>query len=260
MIPAALTALVRDHDVTQDDFSSLRFCRAGADKVSVELEDEFAALVGIPIDEGYGMTEVGLATVNPPSGVIKRGSIGPPVPGFSISIRDDDGAEVGAGTVGRGLDRSRRATRSDTGTTPTRPPRSSATDGSTPATSCTRTMTATSGSSAGRSRSSCTTARTSARSRSKARWPSTRASRSAGVVGIHDAVHGENVRAYVTVNEGADRPTSADLIEFVRARIGYKAPEEVVFLDEMPLNPTGKVDRVGLKRLAEDHLHPHLDS
>ena len=38
MIPAALTALVRDHDVTADDFASLRFCRSGADKVSRELE------------------------------------------------------------------------------------------------------------------------------------------------------------------------------------------------------------------------------
>ena len=30
-----------------------------------------------------------------------------------------------------------------------------------------------------------------------------------------------------------------------------------MFIDEMPLNPTGKVDRVTLKRMAEDHLHPH---
>jgi hypothetical protein len=30
-----------------------------------------------------------------------------------------------------------------------------------------------------------------------------------------------------------------------------------VILDEMPLNPTGKVDRKLLKRLAEEHLHPH---
>ena len=79
----------------------------------------------------------------------------------------------------------------------------------------------------------------------------------AGVVGIHDAVHGENVRAYVTLRPGAARPTSADLIVFCRDRVGYKAPEEIVFLDEMPLNPTGKIDRVGLKKMAEDHLHPH---
>jgi len=45
--------------------------------------------------------------------------------------------------------------------------------------------------------------------------------------------------------------------EFARAQVGYKAPEEIVFLDEIPLNPTGKVDQVALKRLTEDHLHPH---
>jgi len=55
----------------------------------------------------------------------------------------------------------------------------------------------------------------------------------------------------------AERPSSADLIVHCRDRVGYKAPEEVVVLDEMPLNPTGKIDRAGLKKLAEDHLHPH---
>jgi len=25
----------------------------------------------------------------------------------------------------------------------------------------------------------------------------------------------------------------------------------------MPPNPNGKIDRVGLKKMAEDHLHPH---
>jgi len=76
-------------------------------------------------------------------------------------------------------------------------------------------------------------------------------------VGIRDAVHGENVRVYVTVRDDRPRPTSHDLIAFARERIGYRAPEEVVFLDAMPLNPTGKIDRVGLKRMAEGHLHPH---
>ena len=80
MIPAALTALVRDHDVTPEDFASLRVCRAGADKVPLRLETEFSALAGIPIDEGYGMTEVGLATLNPPSGLIKAGLDRPPGP------------------------------------------------------------------------------------------------------------------------------------------------------------------------------------
>jgi acyl-coenzyme A synthetase/AMP-(fatty) acid ligase len=41
-----------------------------------------------------------------------------------------------------------------------------------------------------------------------------------------------------------------DLVRFARAR--HKAPEEIVFLDEMPLNATGKVDRVTLKKMAQE--------
>lgn len=107
MIPAALLALVRDHDATREDFAPLRVCRSGSDKVSTELLTEFAALAGFPIDEGYGMTEVGLATLNPPAGVIKQGSIGVPVDGFGISVRDEDGDEVEAERVGRVWLRSR---------------------------------------------------------------------------------------------------------------------------------------------------------
>ena len=59
MIPAALTGLVRDREVTGDDFGSLRLCHAAGDKVSPELGQEFTQLTGLPIHEGFGMTEVG---------------------------------------------------------------------------------------------------------------------------------------------------------------------------------------------------------
>jgi long-chain acyl-CoA synthetase len=77
---------------------------------------------------------------------------------------------------------------------------------------------------------------------------------SAGIIGVHDLVHGENVRAYVTLTQGAMRPTSQEPIRFARVRVGYKAPEEIVILDEMPLNATGKMDRVALKQMAEARL------
>ena len=32
---------------------------------------------------------------------------------------------------------------------------------------------------------------------------------SAGVIGIHDEIHGENVRAYITLREGAERPPTS---------------------------------------------------
>jgi long-chain acyl-CoA synthetase len=74
------------------------------------------------------------------------------------------------------------------------------------------------------------------------------------VIGIHDLVHGENVRAYITLTEGAERPAGQELIQFARARVGYKAPEEIVVLDEMPVTATGKLDRTYLKRIAEANL------
>ena len=44
------------------------------------------------------------------------------------------------------------------------------------------------------------------------------------------------------------------MIRFARARVGYKAPEEIVLLKDMPLNAAGKVDRVTLKHMAEERL------
>ena len=74
------------------------------------------------------------------------------------------------------------------------------------------------------------------------------------MIGIHDLVHGKNVRAYIMFKEGADRPTSQELSRFARSRVGYKAPDEIVVLDRMPFTATGKVDRTGLKRMAEANL------
>jgi long-chain acyl-CoA synthetase len=256
MIPAALSALVRDHDLQPGDFASLRICRAGADKVSTELLTEFAAAAGFPIVEGYGMTEVGLATLNPPSGVVKQGSIGPPIGGFSIAIRDEDGEPVEVGSVGRIWLRS-RSRMNGYWDAP------EATD------EVVRDEWLDSGDLAradddgylwffGRKKQVIVHDGSNISPLEiEGALGEHPAVALAGVVGVHDTVHGENVRAYVTLREGAERPSSADLIIFCRDRVGYKAPEEVVFLDEMPLNPTGKIDRVGLKRMAEDHLHPH---
>lgn len=50
----------------------------------------------------------------------------------------------------------------------------------------------------------------------------------AGVVGVHDLVHGENVIAYLTFRHGIVPPKAGELIEFARTQVGYKAPEEIV--------------------------------
>jgi long-chain acyl-CoA synthetase len=253
MLPAALIALVRDHAATRDDFASVRLCVSGGDKVSAELEREFTDLAGFPIDESYGMTEIGICNLNPPSGTNMLGSVGTLNPGYRASIRDEGGTELPIGAEGRlwikspcnmvGYWNRPDATAEtvkdgwlDTGDVMRadeagylwfcgRKKQIIVHDGSN---ICPQEV--------------------------EEALLEHDAVESAGVIGIHDLVHGENVRAYITLKEGATRPTSQELIGFARARVGYKAPEEIVVLDDMPLNATGKVDRVALKRLAEARL------
>ena len=257
MVPAALMALVRDHDLEPGDFSSLRVCRSGSDSVSAELLTEFAARAGFPIDEGYGMTEVGLATLNPPSGTIKQGSIGPPIAGYEIEVRDDGGDPLDDESVGRVFIKTRAVMR-----------------GYWEAPEATQEVLVDgwidSGDLAridqdgylwffGRKKQVIVHDGSNISPQEvEGALDEHPAVDMSGAVGVHDEVHGETVRAYVTLRPGVERPTAAELIVFCRDRIGYKAPEEIVFIEEMLLNPTGKIDRVGLKKMAERHLNPHL--
>ncbi|WCO66222.1 class I adenylate-forming enzyme family protein [Iamia majanohamensis] len=257
MIPAALTALVRDHGVTAEDFSSLRLCRSGSDHVPAELEEEFQALTGFPIDEGYGMSEVGLATLNPPGGPIRPGSIGTADAGFALSVRDADGTEVPTGQVGTIWMRTPSATVGYWGD-----PEATASlfdeDGWLDSGDLARADEDGYLWFFGRAKQVIVHDGSNISPQEVEDALSAHPAVAAvGVVGIHDVVHGEDVRAYVATKEGVPRPTSQDLVRFARERVGYRAPEEVVFLDALPLNPTGKLDRVGLRRLAEEHRNPH---
>jgi acyl-CoA synthetase (AMP-forming)/AMP-acid ligase II len=249
MLPSALFGLVRDHGAACEDFHSLRLCISGGDKVSGELEREFTALTGFEIYETYGMTEIGIATMNPPSAVNRLGSIGRLAPGFSASIRNDQRQEVPAGTEGRmwikspcnmvGYWNRLDATVEtivdgwlDTGDVASIDP-----DGYVWFRGRKKQIIIHDGSNI------CP-------QEVEESLLEHEAVESVGVIGVHDVVHGENVRAYITWRPNAPRPSMTDLIQFSRARVGYKAPDEIVVLDQMPINATGKVDRVALKELA----------
>jgi fatty-acyl-CoA synthase len=68
------------------------------------------------------------------------------------------------------------------------------------------------------------------------------------VVGVPDAEWGESLKAFVVLREGQSI-TETEVAEFCRQALAdYKRPRKVVFLDELPRNPTGKV----LKRELRD--------
>ena len=249
MLPSALYALTRDHHARSEDFASVKACYSGGDKVSGALEQEFTALSGVAIDEDYGMTEIGIPTVTPPVS-LKIGSVGPLAPGYQAALRDHDGREVATCAAGSlwirfpgnmvGYWNNRQATAEtivngwvDTGDVMHadedgylwfhgRHKQIIIHDGSN---ICPQEV--------------------------EAALLEHDAVSSAGVVGVQSPLHGENVRAYVTL-EAAAAPTMQDLIRFARARVGYKAPEEIITLEQMPLTATGKVDRVTLKQWASE--------
>ncbi len=255
MLPSALFALTRDHNATAEDFASLRLCRAAGDKVAAELEKEFSELSGLLIDEAYGMCEVGLASVSPPSGRIIPGSVGQAVPGVRLSIRSESGEELQPGQEGQLWIKTPAAT-----------------------VGYWENPSATSGLFRDGWLDSGDVMRADHdgylyfRGRKKQiivhdgsnispqeiedvllECPGVE---SAGVIGIHDLVHGENVRAYITVKAGAPQPTSQELIQYARTKVGYKAPDEIVFLAEMPTTASGKVNRSELKKMADANIHP----
>ena len=63
----------------------------------------------------------------------------------------------------------------------------------------------------------------------------------AAVVGVEDEDFGQRLRAFVVPRDGAD-PSEHDLKTHVKEQLArYKVPREVVTVDEIPRNPTGKL-------------------
>jgi len=65
----------------------LRMAISGAAPLGKDLADFYAA-IGLPIYEGYGLTEGGIVALNP-TGRVKSGSIGKPLPGVEMKIAAD---------------------------------------------------------------------------------------------------------------------------------------------------------------------------
>jgi long-chain acyl-CoA synthetase len=254
ILPAALFRLVEDQGATREDFAPLRYCASGADKLPAELEREFEEKAGFRIHETYGMTEIGGAAGNPPDGPNKPGSVGPLMPGYEAVVRDDAGNEQPVQAQGRLWIRSPTTmvgywNRPDAtaevlvdGWLDTGDVMSMDEDGYLWFVGRKKQIIVHDGSNI-------------SPQEVEDALLAHPAVAGAGVVGVHDLAHGENVHAYVTLHPDATPATASELIAFARQRIGYKAPDDIIFLDNLPLSPAGKVDRTTLKKMAEARLH-----
>jgi long-chain acyl-CoA synthetase len=94
-------ALAAEPAFARLDFSELVISNGGGMAVQQATAEKWLKVTGCPVVEGYGLSETSpAATINPLDLRVFNGSIGLPIPGTEIAIRDDDGHDVAIGERG----------------------------------------------------------------------------------------------------------------------------------------------------------------
>jgi len=102
-VPTMFIAMLNHKKLASFDLSSLKFCLSGGAPLPVDVKQKFEKLTGCKLVEGYGLSEAAPSvTCNPLNGPVKEGSIGQPLPGTIVSLRDlgDPAKEVPQGEKG----------------------------------------------------------------------------------------------------------------------------------------------------------------
>ncbi len=88
-------------DLGEYDLASVRVAVSGAAPLPAEVLRRFTEAAGIPIFEGYGLTETApLLTTVAMTGTALPGSVGRPVPGVELRLLDEAGREAAPGDLG----------------------------------------------------------------------------------------------------------------------------------------------------------------
>ena len=98
--PTAYRMLVLQ-DLKSYDLTSLRHCTGAGEPLNPEVMKEWEDGTGLSIYDGYGQTETVLLVANYRCIPVRPGSMGKPVPGFTVAIIDEDGEELPPGEEGQ---------------------------------------------------------------------------------------------------------------------------------------------------------------
>jgi long-chain acyl-CoA synthetase len=227
-----------------------RLCISGSAPLPVQVLKDFEAKYGIPLIEGYGLSEASpVVSKNPIHGVRKPGSVGLPVPNVEVSAQDDSGKILGVGEAGeicvRGgnvmlgywnqPEETARAFRNGwllTGDIGYRDA-----DGYFYITDRKKDMLLVNGNNV------------YPREIEEViyQFPGIK---EVAVIGVPDARKGEQPVAFVAAVEGQTVDEKA-LLQFVRGKLAdYKVPKRIVFMPALPRNATGKILKTELRKQA----------
>src|SRR6266536_5384660 len=235
------------------DLSSVRMCTGGGEALTAETYQQWLERFGLVIFEGTGTTEMFYVFVSAAvTEKAKAGSIGTPVPGYEVKVVTEEGSEVGPGEMGR------MVARGPTGTLYWRPLEESGRlmesqrhavvgegwnvvgdylypdeDGYFWFVSREDDLIKSSGYRIGPEEIEMVILKHPAVA-------------DVGVIGVPDAVRGQNTKAFVVLTEGyaPSGELKQEIIDFCRSDIAvYKLPREVEFVETLPRTVTGKLLR-----------------
>jgi long-chain acyl-CoA synthetase len=100
LVPAMIQMLLAQ-PLEDADLSALVYVNSGAAPLAAETREQWERRVpGSQVLEGYGCTESGAVISTSPPGAYRPGSVGLPIPGYAVAIRDDSGRDLPPGADG----------------------------------------------------------------------------------------------------------------------------------------------------------------
>ncbi|MDT3737503.1 MAG: malonyl-CoA synthase [Denitratisoma sp.] len=99
-VPTYYVRLLQERGLTREAVSHMRLFISGSAPLLPETFNEFRERTGRTLLERYGMTEGGMFTSNPLEGERRGGTVGFPLPGTEVRVVDDADQPLPAGEIG----------------------------------------------------------------------------------------------------------------------------------------------------------------
>ncbi len=244
--PTGFAGMLASPALPKREEIALRLTSSAGEALPADLGERFTAHYGVEIVDGIGSTEMLHIYLSNLPGNVRYGTTGWPVPGYTLSLRADDGSEVPDGEVGdlyiqgqsaamyywENVAKSRETFQGAWVKSGDKYVRNA--DGTYTYAGRSDDMLKVSGIYVSPFEVEATLVQHSA-------------VLEAAVIGVPDENSLTRVKAYVVLKDGAD-VTSEALQLFVKERLApYKYPRQIEFISELPKTATGKIQRFRLR-------------
>ncbi len=242
-VPTFYTRLLADPAFGAADCRTMRLFVSGSAPLLPDTFDEFQRRTGHTILERYGMSETGMNTSNPLAGERIAGTVGPPLPGVSVRVVGDDGTPLAAEHVG-GIEVKGPNVFSGYWRMPEKTREEFTADGWFRTGDMGEILDNGYVRIVGRAKDLIITGGLNVYPKEvEERIDALPGVAESAVIGVPDADFGEAVTAVVVLRPG-EAPSEGDVIGALKAEIaGFKVPKRVFFVDELPRNAMGKVQK-----------------